>query len=194
MKLAPIPPPYYTTEKKKNNGLKWAILSIAALVIITIIYFGFIRKKDDVEVKEEKTIIKEASEIKNEEYKKEEIKIPTIETNEEITEVTKRELELPSSFIANTNYELLSEEYLYKTEIAKIKLIRDEIYARHGYIFQNKETQKYFESKTWYKPNPEYSDELLNDMEIENLKIISTFLNEEQEDENDEIDKWRQLL
>lgn len=189
MKLAPIPPPYYTTEKKKNNGLKWTILFVSALVIIAIVYFGFIRKKDDtVEIKEEKTIIKEASEIKNEENTKEEIKIPTVEA-EEVTEETKRELELPSSFIANTNHELLSEEYLYKTEIAKIKLIRDEIYARHGYIFDNKEKQKYFESKTWYKPNPEYSDELLNDMEIENLKIISTFLNEEQEDENDEIDK-----
>ena len=52
---------------------------------------------------------------------------------------------------------------------------RNEIYARHGYIFQNKDIQAAFESTDWYVPNPNYSDSLLNDIEKENLNTIIAY-------------------
>jgi hypothetical protein len=33
----------------------------------------------------------------------------------------------------------------------ELRLARNEIYARHGRVFQDKELQKYFDSKDWYK-------------------------------------------
>lgn len=51
---------------------------------------------------------------------------------------------------------------------------RNEIFARHGYVFNNLELKNYFESKAWYRPNPSFKGDTegLNLIEKENLKII----------------------
>ncbi len=33
----------------------------------------------------------------------------------------------------------------------RLRLMRNEIYARHGYIFQDRKLQAYFDLKTWYR-------------------------------------------
>jgi hypothetical protein len=53
-----------------------------------------------------------------------------------------------------------------------LKVLRNEIYARHGRIFKDAQLQKYFESQPWYKPNPDFKDEQLNEIEAANLKKI----------------------
>lgn len=47
-----------------------------------------------------------------------------------------------------------------------------EIYARHGYVFEQPEYQKYFESKTWYQPVQDNSLITLNETEQYNVKLI----------------------
>jgi hypothetical protein len=44
--------------------------------------------------------------------------------------------------------------------------LREEIYARHGKVFETSRTQKYFSSFDWYRVNPDYSDALLNAVEL----------------------------
>lgn len=54
-------------------------------------------------------------------------------------------------------------------------LARNEIYARHGRIFQSEELRKHFGSKSWYKPTiqPEdFSDSMLSDIERKNAEAI----------------------
>ncbi len=51
-----------------------------------------------------------------------------------------------------------------------LRLARNEILARHEYIFKNSELRIYFESMDWYKPN--FSNELLNDIEKYNIEFI----------------------
>jgi len=51
-------------------------------------------------------------------------------------------------------------------------VLRNEIYARHGRVFKDKELQKYFETQAWYKANPDFKDEQLNETEIANLAKI----------------------
>jgi hypothetical protein len=53
-----------------------------------------------------------------------------------------------------------------------LKVLRNEIYARHGRIFKDLELQKYFESQPWYKPNPDFKDDQLNATEASNLAKI----------------------
>jgi len=48
-------------------------------------------------------------------------------------------------------------------EIAR--LMRNEIFARHGYCFKNAELRKYFESKHWYVPNPAFRFDDLSEKE-----------------------------
>jgi hypothetical protein len=53
-----------------------------------------------------------------------------------------------------------------------LRVLRNEIYARHGRIFKDADLQKYFESQAWYKPNPDFKDDLLNEIEAANLAKI----------------------
>jgi hypothetical protein len=53
-----------------------------------------------------------------------------------------------------------------------LRVLRNEIYARHGRIFKDKDLQKYFESQAWYKPNPDFKDDQLNEIEVANLAKI----------------------
>ncbi len=57
----------------------------------------------------------------------------------------------------------------------KLRLARNEIFARRGYIFEDKELKEYFEGKSWYKPkikSSEFSESMLNDYERSNLDLI----------------------
>lgn len=56
-----------------------------------------------------------------------------------------------------------------------VKKMREEIYARHGKVFKDPWTQKYFASLDWYKPNPNYSDTSLSAVEKRNLVVIAGY-------------------
>ena len=59
-------------------------------------------------------------------------------------------------------------------------LALNEIYARHGYIFRNEDLQNYFMGQIWYTPLVEgenFSDEVFNEYEKENLKVLLKILN-----------------
>lgn len=59
-------------------------------------------------------------------------------------------------------------------------LALNEIYARHGYIFRNEDLQNYFMGQVWYTPLEEgenFSDEVFNEYEKENLKVLLKILN-----------------
>lgn len=56
-----------------------------------------------------------------------------------------------------------------------VKKMREEIYARHGKVFKDPWTQKYFASLDWYKPDPNYSDASLSAVEKRNLVVIAGY-------------------
>lgn len=55
---------------------------------------------------------------------------------------------------------------------AELRVMRNEVFARHGRIFQSPDLQDYFSKKAWYRQNASYSDALLSDVDRENVKII----------------------
>lgn len=89
------------------------------------------------------------------------------------------EEEAKGAFLFPSDSVLITDEELEKLDDKKIELIKNEIYARHGYIFTNQALKKYFESFSWYKPNDDYSPKLLNQTEKANLKIIKKFQSRE---------------
>jgi hypothetical protein len=51
--------------------------------------------------------------------------------------------------------------------------MRNEIYARHGKIFNTVEPQQYFKQKSWYKPEKAYIYESeLSEIEKHNISFI----------------------
>ena len=71
-----------------------------------------------------------------------------------------------------------STEYLSQSQVSSLSdyqlgIARNEIYARHGYIFKLDRFKSYFESQSWYVPR--YSDVSsisLNEIETYNVALI----------------------
>jgi len=73
-----------------------------------------------------------------------------------------------------TKEELFLYDNFYKPNYyLDYKLIRNEIFARHGYVFvKGGEMDKYFRSKEWYTPKFNNIYHLLSDIEKHNIKLI----------------------
>jgi len=63
--------------------------------------------------------------------------------------------------------------------VRELELMRNEIYARHGWIFRRPDLRNYFESQPWYRPrsdNAFYSNQQveaeLSPLEKRNIQII----------------------
>jgi hypothetical protein len=56
-----------------------------------------------------------------------------------------------------------------------VRKMRDEIYARHGKVFKDPWTQKYFASFDWYNANPNFTDASLSAVEKGNLVVIAAY-------------------
>lgn len=70
--------------------------------------------------------------------------------------------------------EVLPEDSLSGMFTEDLRVLRNEIYARRGRVFKDKELQKYFEGTDWYKPNPDFKDDMLGEIEYKNLALIKT--------------------
>ncbi len=56
-----------------------------------------------------------------------------------------------------------------------LRIMRNEIYARHGYIFQNNEMKYYFTSQSWYSPKYNDVNFLLSATEKYNIDFIKQY-------------------
>jgi V8-like Glu-specific endopeptidase len=53
--------------------------------------------------------------------------------------------------LANSATQRLSAAQLKKYSKTQLKYMRNEIFARHGYVFSSRQLQQYFEKKSWYQ-------------------------------------------
>lgn len=54
------------------------------------------------------------------------------------------------------------------------KICRNEIYARHGYVFKTREMQTYFQNQPWYQQQFESVDDKLTELERLNIRILQS--------------------
>lgn len=76
--------------------------------------------------------------------------------------------------------QLLSDENVKYLNNNLRMLARNEIYARHGYVFEDCYLKKYFESCSWYVPNSSFKGDFseLNDIEKKNIDLIKKYESE----------------
>jgi hypothetical protein len=65
--------------------------------------------------------------------------------------------------------EELPDDFAESMFTEDLRILRNELYARHGRVFKDPVLQKYFESQPWYKADPEFKDEMLSTIEFKNL-------------------------
>ena len=57
-------------------------------------------------------------------------------------------------------------------ELWDLSRLRGVVFGRHGRIFKDRDIQGYLKEQTWYKPNPNFSNSMLNATERDNLDLI----------------------
>ncbi|MCC8129521.1 MAG: YARHG domain-containing protein [Clostridiales bacterium] len=80
--------------------------------------------------------------------------------------------------LPNSSSRYLSESDLTGLNAWQCRVARNEIYARHGRLFDDDTLQEYFDSKSWYYGYIDPDDfalDLLNDYEIKNLELIVAY-------------------
>ncbi|MCD8181619.1 MAG: YARHG domain-containing protein [Firmicutes bacterium] len=85
----------------------------------------------------------------------------------------------PSSmYLFDSDKQYITTDYLDTKTQDEVRLILNEMYARHGYIFQLEQYQEYFGKQSWYTPryeSAETAESYFNDYEKENKKIIVNY-------------------
>lgn len=84
--------------------------------------------------------------------------------------------------IADSDSTYLTESDLEGLSEQELKIARNEIFARHGRLFDDSELQAYFDSCSWYNgtidPDDFDSSEMLNEYELENVSTIRAYEDE----------------
>ena len=70
---------------------------------------------------------------------------------------------------------LLTEDDLRGMSKVELRILRNEIYARHGYIFKSQDLRNYFSAKDWYSPQYNDVSNLLNTIEKKNVAFIQRY-------------------
>ncbi len=86
----------------------------------------------------------------------------------------------PNGYILPTDTQYITESDLYPFSEEEVKLIRNEIYARHGYSFTMEKFRDYFNGKNWYFENPSvnvntFGTDQMNDYERANVDVIKAY-------------------
>ncbi|KYH34159.1 hypothetical protein CLTEP_19360 [Clostridium tepidiprofundi DSM 19306] len=75
----------------------------------------------------------------------------------------------------NSNKKLISNEELNYCDKFTLLLAKNELFARKGYRFKNKQLLNYFSNMSWYTPNDNVKNSVdeLNEIEKKNLELIN---------------------
>jgi hypothetical protein len=93
-----------------------------------------------------------------------------------VTPVIKRPTirgELQDSY--ELNVRLMTKADVQDLNAAELRILRNEIYARHGYKFKSSDLQRHFSAKPWYKSQYDDVSYMLNRIEKQNVQLISEF-------------------
>lgn len=66
----------------------------------------------------------------------------------------------------------LSAADLAGMDKAQLRILRNAVYARHGRTFASADLQTLFGRYVWYRPDPDYSDDLLTETDRANIALI----------------------
>ena len=186
-------------KTKKNKGVKIVFITIAGiilallLILFALVQTGIISISIDDNTNQESVLDKKSKSSKREKEKErrakekesEEGNVTTETQTEAETTQTVQPTTLPSTVAVNSEFILpdSSVRVLDKSELVgfsaeQCRLARNEIYAKHGRMFDDAGLQNYFNSRSWYHgtiPAKQFNDNMLSDIEIQNRNLIITF-------------------
>ena len=148
----------YSVKKQVNKKQIALIVSVGALILLAVVGVMVLGKSGKKEEENRPAIEKED----------EGVEVDNESTAEEVDEEETDTEEKPTSeesTASDTDYILpkSDKEKLTRADLEgltkeQLRLARNEIYARHGMIFGVDDLDKYFATKSWYKPTISFKD------------------------------------
>lgn len=154
----------------KKTILAVIITAISVLAIVSIVYFAFLKPKGS----EGASFEDEYSAVLAEEVSPEtdERAVESLEM-EDIKETAEPESSLPMErFYEISEKRLLIEDDIARFSKSELRIIRNQLYARHGYIFKSQDLTDYFSQFDWYSPSSSDVTSKLSDIELKNVDFI----------------------
>lgn len=178
--------PYCGSENKKTKKKNKWLTGVMGLIVVCII-LGIVagamnsNKKEDAKkdtasntekaTEKQTTAASTKTAASTETASTKQTKNNTQDADDQQDETENSEYILPES---DTRYVEQDEiDQLTKNEV---RLAINEIYAKHGRIFENSELREYFESKDWYDGTIEpedFDEDVLNQYEKANVKLLA---------------------
>ena len=188
-------------KTKENKGVKIVFITIAGiilallLILFALVQTGIISISIDDNTNQESVPDKKSKSSKREKEKERRAKEKESEEGDVTTQAqtepvsteaqTVQPATMPSTVAINNEFILpdSSVRVLDKSELAGLgaeqcRLARNEIYAKHGRMFDDAGLQNYFNSRSWYHgtiPAKQFNDNMLSDIEIQNRNLIIAF-------------------
>lgn len=170
--------------KKTNQMLETVLIVVLGILIVFTLGFvgSILVSSSEKEVKKQAT--KEEQKLEEElDAGEEEEEIPAddfqVVRGEDASALNaqkeKEDKENKDYIFYDSDSRFLTKKDLKGLTKKELSYARNEIYARHGRIYQSEELNEYFNSKDWYEPIYEaddFSDDMLNEYEKENAKFI----------------------
>lgn len=78
-------------------------------------------------------------------------------------------------FIINASEQKLTEKQLKNLKKIDLEILRNTIYARHGYTFKKKSYRQFFDYVGWYIPQSTDVEKELTQLEKENIALLKRF-------------------
>jgi hypothetical protein len=108
-------------------------------------------------------------------YKNMKEKYTDDEGNTSEFDVTKQRYSSDIVFKMNASTQKLTEKQLKNLHKLDLELLRNAIYARHGFTFKNKTARQFFNDQTWYVPLYDNVENELTPLEKENIALLKRF-------------------
>ena len=163
--------------RKKKSLMPFLIIPALVIFFIAAVFIGFKLKSDskpiiaEIPSKElEDDIVEDIIEDSMEDIEEEEVDLIEDKVLVDEPEDIKESLYL---FPSDTTY--IIEEDLDSFTKEEVALIRNEIFARHGYIFTKEPYISYFGFMPWYVPNVNFTDSGFSEIEKENVITITSY-------------------
>lgn len=152
--MPPMPP------QQTNKNLIVIIIAAAAVIICGLLVAIFIATNDDDKDKDEKEKTEQVDAM-----------------NSDYTEG-----DMNASSIDESQYDWLSEREASAADLSgktpgDLRLMRNAIFAKHGYKFKSEDLQQYFANFSWYSPRYADVSSMLSPIEKKNVATIQKFEN-----------------
>lgn len=175
-----------TAEKGKKGIPIWVnillgllILAAVAAMVFIFIETSFSFKKSTNNMQRPEVTVQEQDSIWDVTFPADDTVVKQVEATA-VTETPAESEETAGEYIfADSNTRYLEEAEIKALSQEEMRLARNEIYARHGRIFNDEALNEYFQTKSWYAPlysaeeMDEMGDAIFNEYEYHNKNLIA---------------------